>query len=287
MSHPGGQAYYDSLLQLYASWGIDFVKVDCIFGGRDGHSQDIITISKAIEKTGSEIVLSLSPGLGATPSIANELHPYVNSYRITDDLWDCWDSDSTNPPCPYDHVTVVGAFETLPQFQKLIGLPGLNGNSWPDGDMLPIGWITPPSSDKKVPSGLSGNQQKTLFTLWCMFRNPLMFGGDLTLMDEFTYSILSNEEVLAVQQSSTNNREIYRNGSMRVWSATSDQDTFLAFFNIGRVSTSLSFPLSNIGHSLCSARDCWNRLDLGQYRGSINVTVYEYGALLLRLSKCQ
>jgi hypothetical protein len=263
MSHPAAVPYYDSLISLYAQWGVDFVKIDCIFGGRDGHDKDVIAVSNAIKNTGRDIVLSLSPGLGATPQMAATMGQYVNMYRITDDLWDCWDGTSTNPPCPYDHVTVIGAFSTLPQFENYIGAAGLNGKSFPDGDMLPLGYLQPPTGGPKKMTSLTTSEQQSLFTLWCMFRNPLIFGGDMTHMDNFTLSLITNDEVLAIHSSSSQNKQIITSGGdFYVWRAVSGSTYYVALFNTSPKSMPYTLMLQDaVGPQIssCTVRDIWQK----------------------------
>lgn len=84
MSHPGGKAYYASLVQQMVEWGIDFIKVDCIGIGRDQHNQDILAIADAIKKSGREIIFSLSPGVSAEPNdLTTEILSNIDMYRIT------------------------------------------------------------------------------------------------------------------------------------------------------------------------------------------------------------
>jgi alpha-galactosidase len=90
-----GQAWYDSMIGLYASWGVDYLKVDCISDHpykADGDSPD----SPAIQKTGRPIVLSLSPGPTASSEHAAEVAQYAQMWRIADDHWDVWSHDPKN-----------------------------------------------------------------------------------------------------------------------------------------------------------------------------------------------
>jgi alpha-galactosidase len=107
-SHPATQAYYDSVFSLYAQWGVDYVKVDCIFGMRDEHAADIAAISNAVARSGHPMLLSLSPGKDATPAEAQPIAPLVNMYRITDDLWDCWNASAPSPHCVHRAVRWSG-----------------------------------------------------------------------------------------------------------------------------------------------------------------------------------
>ncbi|MQL88371.1 hypothetical protein Taro_020932 [Colocasia esculenta] len=129
-----GKAFLLSLYQQYADWGVDFVKLDCIFG-EDLDAAEVITVSEILSKIERPILLSLSPGKFATPAMAERLRSHVNMYRITGDDWDSWNDVQS-------HFDVSRDFAS----SRLIGADGLRGKSWPDLDMLPLGWLTDPGS---------------------------------------------------------------------------------------------------------------------------------------------
>lgn len=210
MNKPGAQAYYDSLFQLYASWGVDFIKVDDIARPYDETQKaEIEAIRKAIDKTGRNIVLSLSPG--DTPiTRAEHVVQHANMWRISNDFWDRW------PP-------VYGMFERLEKWTKY-----RTKGAWPDADMLPFGIV-----EFNRPTHFTKDEQRVVMTLWSIARSPLIFGGDMTRMDDFTKSLLTNSEILAVNQSSENNRQFSRNKDLIVWTADvpNSKDKYVAFFN--------------------------------------------------------
>lgn len=182
----GAQAYYDSLFRLYAEWEVDFVKVDDIAASRlyHIHHQEIEMIRKAIDRCGRPMVLSLSPG-AAPPEYGGLLLGNANMWRMTDDFWDLW-------PLLRD------MFSRCEQWYPYTG----NG-SWPDCDMLPLGHIGIRSVDGGGADRLTRftpDEQRTMMTLWSIFRSPLMFGGELRDNDPWTFSLLTNEEVLAVHR---------------------------------------------------------------------------------------
>ena len=208
---PGGQEYYDSLLALYAGWGVDFIKVDDISRPYDEVQKlEIEAIRRAITKTGRPIVFSLSPG--ETP-LARSAHvaDHANMWRISDDFWDNWP-------------------ELLKQFERLRHwVPYVGPGHWPDADMLPLG-----AGKFGRPTLFSRDEQFTLMTLWSIARSPLMHGGDMTKTDDFTLSLLTNDEVLAVNQRSENNRQLFRTAdSLIAWVADipGSADKYVALFN--------------------------------------------------------
>jgi hypothetical protein len=184
---PGGQEYYDSLLALYASRGVDFIKVDDIARPYDEVQKlEIEAIRRAIAKTGRPIVFSLSPG--ETPLARGEhVADHANMWRISDDFWDNWPA-------------------LFAQFKRLHDwTPHRRSGAWPDADMLPLGTI-----EFGRQTHFTRDEQFTLMTLWSIARSPLMHGGDMTHTDDFTLSLLTNDEVLAVNQRSAHNRQLFR-----------------------------------------------------------------------------
>lgn len=207
---PEGQAYYNSIVQMYADWGVDFIKCDDISRPYDKvQKAEIEALRNAIDKTGRPIVLSLSPG--ATPiSAAKHVMTHANMWRITDDFWDKWG-------------LLQAMFERLDVWTPFRG-PG----HFPDADMLPIGIV-----DFKRPTNFTKNEQYTLMSLWAIGRSPLIFGGDMTKLDDFTKEMLTNPEMLKVNQESTGNRQVSRVNNLVVWTADvpASKDKYVAFFN--------------------------------------------------------
>ena len=199
---PGAQAYYDSIATLYASWGVDLIKVDCI-SSHPYRSEEIRMLSTALGKTGRPIVLSLSPG-PARIEKTEEMRKYAQMWRISDDIWDLWHSDVTYPQGLGDQFANVLKWAGKSQ-------PG----HWPDADMLPLGYLGPaPGWGKARQTRLTHDEQRTLVTLWSIFPSPLMVGGELPPADAWTKSLLTNPEVLLVDQQSTENRPGIANDSM-------------------------------------------------------------------------
>lgn len=220
VSQAAGQGYYDSLFQLYADWGVDYVKVDDISRPYDVVQRgEIEAIRSAIDKTGRPIVLSLSPG--ATPiSEGEHVMEHANLWRITDDFWDRWGALKA----------MFERCDTWTQFRR----PG----AWPDADMLPIGIV-----EFDRPTKFTKDEQYTLMTLWSIARSPLIFGGDMTKLDVFTKRMLTHPGMLEVNQNSTNNRQVYRMKNHIVWTADvpGSEDKYVALFNAQSESENLDF----------------------------------------------
>ncbi|PJJ07799.1 NPCBM/NEW2 domain-containing protein [Flavobacterium sp. 1] len=207
---PEGQAYYNSIVQMYADWGVDFIKCDDISRPYDDvQKAEIEALRKAIDKTGRPILLSLSPG--ATPvKMGEHVMNHANMWRITDDFWDRWG-------------LLQGMFERMDVWTPFRG-PG----HFPDADMLPIGIV-----EFKRPTNFTKNEQYTLMSLWAIGRSPLIFGGDMTKLDDFTKEMLTNPEMLKVNQHSINNRQVSREKNLIVWTADvpNSKDKYVALFN--------------------------------------------------------
>ncbi len=207
---PEGQAYYNSIVQMYADWGVDFIKCDDISRPYDKEQKaEIEALRKAIDKTGRPIVLSLSPG--ATPVAAGEhVMNNANMWRITDDFWDQWG-------------LLYAMFERLD-----VWTPFRGSGHFPDADMIPLGII-----DFNRNTKFTLDEQYTLMSLWAIGRSPLIFGGDMTKLDDMTKELLTNPEMLKVNQESTNNRQVYNDKNLIVWTADvpGSSDKYVALFN--------------------------------------------------------
>lgn len=268
----GAQAYYDSIFKLYAEWGVDFVKVDDICNTNmyphDPYSAEgeVEMIRRAIDNCGRQMVLSLSPG----PAIVEKawhLERNANMWRITDDFWDRWD-------------LLLAMFERCEVWQRHVA-PGC----WPDCDMLPLGHIGMGfKKDRKT--NFTHDEQRTMMTLWNIFRSPLMMGGELRDNDEWTLSLLTNDEVLRLNKHSYGAFQIARNETHAIWGSHDEDGSFyLALFNLSDERREVSCPLEEFSLDEVQVRDLWLHLDLGLSRGQVNATLPPHGSVLYRLTR--
>lgn len=219
----GAQEYYNSLFELYASWGVDFVKVDDIanteFKPHDPYSarKEIEMIRKAIDSCGRDMVLSLSPG-PAPLWEAEHLKENANMWRMSGDFWDS--SEALNKMFDLCHNWY----------------PHISEGCFPDCDMLPLGIIQlteelPEYRARKT--RFTEAEQYMVMNLWCIFRSPLMFGGEMTMMDDFTYSLITNKELLDINENSTENRPLLWDKETAVWTCKDKNGkNVFAFFNL-------------------------------------------------------
>ncbi|HAH61769.1 MAG TPA: alpha-galactosidase [Treponema sp.] len=261
----GAQDYYDSVFELYASWGVDFVKVDDICNTnmypQNPYSaeKEIEMISHAIEASGRAMVLSLSPG-PAVIEKAWHLEKYANMWRITDDFWDEW-------------RFLKAMFERCEVWQKHTG-----SGSWPDCDMLPVGKLGYGFGHGAWNTRFTKDEQYTMLTLWCIFRAPLMIGADLPQLDDFTTSLLTNAEVLALEKRRSQAYLARKTDDVQIWLADADDGgTYAAVFNLGDAPLTISGSMPGISGG---ARDLWRHRELGAVSG-LNIRLAPHAPLLL------
>jgi hypothetical protein len=274
-SKPGAQAYYDSIAKLYASWGVDLIKVDCI-SSRPYKGDEIRMLSTALAKTGRPIILSLSPGPAPVEKL-DEMRKYAQMWRISNDIWDLWHSTVDYPQGLGDQFANVAKWAGKAQ-------PG----HWPDADMLPLGYLGPaPGWSQPRFTRLTHDEQRTFVTLWCIFPSPLMVGGDLAKADAWTTSLLTNPEVIAVDQHSTRNHPVITTNKMVAWVAESAKadEHYLAIFNLGEASQNVQYSWKDLGFpkGKYRVRDLWERKDLGS-ADSVSVTLPPHGSVLYGVS---
>ena len=268
MSKPGAQEFYNSEFQQFADWGVDYVKVDDL--SAPYHAPEIEAIRKAIDRTGRPMILSTSPG--ETPlAEASHISQHANMWRISRDFWDSWHA-------LMHQVTLTAKWSQW-----------TGDGHYPDADMLPMGMLR----QGKSMTHFTHDEQYTLLTLWCIFRSPLMFDGDLTRMDDFTLSMITNDEVIAVDQHSSNNRQLFNVNGKMAWTANvpGSPDKYVALFNLSDKAASqapgapVPIDLSTIGFTgPYKVRDLWTHTDLGSRSGTFSPAIPWHGAGLYRIS---
>jgi alpha-galactosidase len=269
-----GQAWYDSLVEQYAGWGVDFLKVDCI-SDRPYKVTEIRMIRRAIEKTGRPIVLSLSPGPTGL-SHAAEVGQLAEMWRISDDVWDYW---ATHKAWPHGIGEQFGLAAAWAPFTQL-------GN-WPDADMLPIGHLGPnPGEGSARETRLTHDEQRSLLTLWSMMRSPLILGANLTELDAWTLALVTNRSVIEIDQHSHGGREVEHTGDLVVWRAEKYARTsYLAVFNVGEAPLTVHRSLKDFGFARKGyrARNLWEAGAVAVV-DRVDATVAPHGCLLLELT---
>ena len=227
----GARAYYDSIFELYASWGVDFIKCDDIARELPHEEAELVMLSESLRSCGRDMVLSLSPGAALLEKA--ELYKQVSDmWRITDDFWDKWE-------------LLYAMFERAEKWCTHSG-----AGHWPDADMLPIGPILQ-DYDAANRTKFTENEQITMLTLWSIFRSPLMIGGEMTGFDEFTMSLLTNEEILKMHKNARHSHQVWRreiNGSEYIlWTAANAEGGgYFALFNAGEKDGTAKLDLADL-----------------------------------------
>jgi alpha-galactosidase len=264
MTKPGAQAYYDSVFALYAGWGVDFIKMDDMSRPYDAHAPEIEAAHGAILRAGRPIILSLSPGETPVPR-GEHVRRHAQMWRISDDFWDDW-------------AMLKAQFVRLENWTPFRG-PG----HWPDADMLPLGRLALGARDTRF----SADEQRTLMTLWSIARSPLIMGGDLRHLDAPTLALLTNRDVLAVNQASRDNRPHFVADDTHIWSARpegQDGERYLALFNVGDTPQRVVITLRELDLAgPVRVRDLWSGRDLGTEQSRIGCDLPPHGSALYRL----
>ncbi len=261
-SKEGAKEYYESIFELYASWGVDFIKCDDIARELPHEETELILLSNSLRNCGRDMVLSLSPG----PALLEkaELYKQVsNMWRITDDFWDDWDA-------------LYNMFSRAEQWCTHTG-----AGHWPDADMLPIGPIRQ-DYDKADHTKFTKDEQITMLTLWSIFRSPLMIGGEMTGFDDFTMSLITNEEILKMHKNSRHSHQVWRkefDGTEHIlWaSASSEGGLYIAVFNTGNNNSNININLSDVEiYNNADVLELWSGEKLSD-TSTINVKLNKHG----------
>ena len=263
---PGAQEYYNSIFDMYADWGVDFVKVDDL--SRPYHKGEIELIRNAIDQCGRPIVLSTSPG--ETPiEDADHVKEHANMWRMVDDVWDTWHH--------FTHLIDI--------CQKWY--PYIAPGTWPDCDMIPLGRISirgERGEDRMT--RLSEDEQYSLMTLFTIFKSPLMFGGDLPSNDDFTLSLLTNKEVLKMHAESTNVHQLFNeDGKVAIVSEhPANGDKYMALFNIADEPQTITVDMTKLGYiSDCGLVNLWTGEDSGQISGEYSIELAPHASALYKI----
>jgi alpha-galactosidase len=267
MGKPGAQEYYNSVFQLFAEWGVDFVKADDMFDA------DIVGMSRAMRSSGRPMVFSVVPVDQNIPLLKENVH----MARTGADFWDVW------------QMLKVG----FPVANKAVKNqePGF----WPDLDMLPVGKlglkISYKGPDARI-SNFTKDELKSLISLWYISKQPLFIGGYLPETDSVTFELLTNFEALEVDRNSMNNRQVKFKNAVIIWTADieNSDDKYLAFFNQweSKKPINIKVKFEQLGLSPTGkykVKDLWEQKDLGEFKEEFSSPINAHGAGLFRISK--
>jgi alpha-galactosidase len=268
--HTGSFQYEEKDAQRYADWGFDYLKYDWCYTTHTTKNISLyeqripwLTMANALLKTKRDLIFSLSETLDVWPW-ASEVG--ANSWRMTGDITDTWSS-----------IDAIGFAQN--GFERVAG-PG----HWNDCDMFVVGLL---GGGKLHPTRLTPNEQYTHISLWCLLASPLLIGCDMTQLDDFTLSLLTNDEVIEVNQDALGKQahRVSKDENVEVWAkAMEDGSQAVGLFNRGEFKNPVAVHWSDLGLAGNQAvRDLWRQKDLGRFADSFSVAVPRHGVTLIRI----
>ncbi|GAB4315032.1 MAG: hypothetical protein Kow00127_06270 [Bacteroidales bacterium] len=261
--------------ETYAEWGVDYLKYDwCTYEDKVS-DHELPTLQKpyrvmrrCLDRVDRDIVFSICQyGMGEVWKWGEEVGG--NLWRTTGDITDTWES-----------MSGIG-------FSQALLAPYAGPGHWNDPDMLVVGWVG--WGNNQHPTRLTPDEQYTHITLWSMLSAPLLLGCDPERLDPFTLNLLTNPEVIAINQDPLGKQAVraIESDTVQVWvKSLQNGDHAIAFFNLSdhridyslKPDTSLQMP----GKGLL--RDLWRRKDLGSINDTMNVVLPAHGTQLFRIT---
>ncbi len=269
---PGAQEYIDSIVELFSSWGFDFIKLDAVTPGSYSNDlsidnrADVEAWSNAIAKTGRPIWLTVSWQL--SQDYASVWQQWSNARRIDDD------------------VECEGRCATLTNWPRIV-LREYDDVGWEHEASTTLGWNDMDTLDvgDGTRDGLSDVEKQTAITIWAMANSPMYLGGDLTKLDNFAKSAFTNDELIVVDQSGLPAVQV-TGGPQPVWmSKQADGSIYVAVYNLNGLSSKVTVRWSDLGfrHAL-AVRDVWNHTNLGPSAAAFTTTLVGHGSRLLKVT---
>ena len=263
---PGGRGYEFQDARQYAAWGVDYLKYDWCSTSTQNQQASYSIMRDALVKSGRPMVFSLCEWGSSKPWLwAREVG---NLWRTTGDIQDCWD-------CKRDWGGM--GFVHILDLQN--GLESYAGpGHWNDPDMLEVG-----------NGGMTTTEYRSHFSLWCILAAPLIAGNDIRSMSPEIAEILTNKEVIAVDQDQQGlqGRRVKREGNLEVWAKQlADGSRAVALLNRGATEAKISVSWSDIGYPdylPASVRDLWAMKDLGKSTGSFSASVASHGVVMVEI----
>jgi alpha-galactosidase len=261
-SSPAAQDFINSWANEYASWGVDFLKIDAV---GDWNQQDVQDWSVALQKSGRPIAFDLSNTLDR--SNINFWRQYSNAWRIEGDV-QCYSTCSTL----VNWGTVSTRFNDAPAWASLAA-PG----GWNDLDSINVA--------DGAKDGITNDERQTYMTLWSIEAAPLYAGDDLTTMDSYGLSLMTNSEVIAVDQQGKAAVPVSQSSSQQVWYVKNNDGSYtVALFNLGGSTANVTANWSNLGFSgSATVRDLWSHSNLGTFSNSFGASLNSHASRLLKV----
>src|SRR5215207_6903434 len=271
MTKPCAQAYLDSIADLFAEWGVDFLKFDSVTPG-SGHNDlsldardEVKAWSQALARHGIWLELSWAPDI----NYADYWKQWANGWRLDWDV-ECY--------CPGEALTAWPNISRL--FPKVADWWRHGGSGgWNDLDSLDVG--------NGTMDGLTKYERRTAATLWAISAAPFYIGNDMTKLDAYGVELLTNPEVIAVNQAGRPAQPVSTKTNRQVWySLNADSSYTVALFNLGTTEANMTVNWADLGlDGSAKVRDLWVKKDLGQFAsGFTAATVPPHGTRLLKVT---
>ena len=258
--------------QSYAKWGVDYLKYDwCSYDGiakdttRAERIKPYTVMQDALKKIDRDIVYSLCQyGMSKVWEWGASVDG--NLWRTTGDITDTWES-----------MSGIG-------FSQIENAPFAKPGHWNDPDMLVVGWVG--WGPSLHPTRLTPDEQYTHITLWSLLSAPLLIGCDLTRLDDFTLNLLTNDEVLALDQDPLGSQAVpvIKKGDIQVWKKKLADGTFaFGIFNLGKNSESFTLNFGDAGiNDNVKLRDLWRQKNLGSFKNEFKAMIPSHGVVLIK-----
>lgn len=268
---PCAQAYINSIADLFASWGVDFLKLDGVGpgsshgGANHDNTADVAAWSQALKQTGRPIQFMISWALSHNE--ASVWQQYTNGWRIDTDV-ECY----CNTLVTWNN-SVKERWDDVVQW-----IPDAGPGHWNNLDSLDVG--------NGAMDGITDAERQSYMTLWAIESAPLYSGDDLTKLDGYGLSLLTNKEVIAVDQAGSPARPVSQRSLQQVWYARNRDGSYtVALFNLGATPATVTAHWSDLGMTGPAAvRDLWSHASLGDATGSFSASLPAHGSRLLRIT---
>lgn len=272
--YTGSYTFEDKDARQFAGWGIDYIKYDWCSYGQIAKDQGIEELKKpysvmheALKQVNRDIVYSLCQyGMGKVWEWGAEVGG--NCWRTTGDITDTWSS-----------MSGIGFSQS--GYEAYAG-PG----HWNDPDMLVVGSVG--WGPQLHPTRLTPDEQYTHISLWSLLASPLLIGCDLSNMDDFTKNLLTNDEVIAINQDPLGNqaKRVKKDGDMEIWVKELKNDELaVGFFNRGWTDEKIKIDWNELGISGTKVvRDVWRQKEVGEFESSFQTMVSPHGSYLFKIS---
>lgn len=270
-SNQCGQAYANSIADQLAGWGVDFLKMDGVgpgsFQGGENYdnTEDVAVWNKALKQTGRPIQFVISWALSHNQAAVWKAN--TNGWRIDTDV-ECY----CNTLVTWDN-SVKQRWNDVVQW-----IPDAGPGHWNNLDSLDVG--------SGAMDGLTEAERQSYMTLWAIEAAPLYAGDDLSKLDSYGLSLLTNDEVIAVDQAGVPAKPVSQSTDQQVWSNRNEDGSYtVALFNLGSAPASVTANWNDIGITgKAAVRDLWSHTNLGNSNGSFSASLPAHGSRLLRIT---